>query len=474
MSPPSPIAFMKHLSHSASILKELKEHDGTLANIGQPTCRESTSSSAFSVDTATTAQTPAEHSSSTLSAAVCSFEHNELRQLGRVGSGTYCKVDMVSHESSPEILAQKAIDTRRLRCRKDLNNAATELANEAKILSGLNHENIIKLRGVSSERFSESFVSGKGGYFLIVDILNETLRERLNKEIKMEKQEQQSQRNSSYFRPFTGRFRKSAASQSSLNSQHRFHEYQKLYHRIDETVVGIARGMKYLHSENIVLRDLKPDNIGYDNIMDGTYGNDEALLESTVKLFDFGMASKIDECNHKEICGSPRYMAPEVMLGKGYTLAVDVYSFGVVLYELCSLKRPFEESLKRQVSRRKRSLPKDKNGAIRQFYSAVVGKKLKPWDNLEKDVCCPRLRSLITACCQHDPSKRPTFSTIQAKVIEIFSPTMAWQKSCTDIENLRDRDCTGRRSVSIEFACKFELESCDGATPGGRETHSFP
>ncbi len=67
-----------------------------------------------------------------------------------------------------------------------------------------------------------------------------------------------------------------------------------------------------------------------------------------LKLFDFGFAIGLLEKNgHNpfgllcEICGTPRYMAPEVGLSLGYSLPADVYSFGILLWEICSLSKPF-------------------------------------------------------------------------------------------------------------------------------------
>eukprot|EP00531_Pseudo-nitzschia_arenysensis_P007638 CAMPEP_0116143960 /NCGR_PEP_ID=MMETSP0329-20121206/15729_1 /TAXON_ID=697910 /ORGANISM="Pseudo-nitzschia arenysensis, Strain B593" /LENGTH=462 /DNA_ID=CAMNT_0003639315 /DNA_START=26 /DNA_END=1414 /DNA_ORIENTATION=+ len=458
--------FMNQLSPSA--LFELEEHDDALACIGQGTA----SSCAFSIDTAHSALTCTEHTSSTnstigsTSSTISYYEHQELTQLGGVGSGTYCKVGMVSHGSTPEIFAQKSIDALRLRSRYDLNCAATELANEAKMLSSLDHENIIKLRGVSAERFSDSFVSGNGGYFLLMDILDETLRDRMDKDIKMKKQEPRSTSKKS----FTDLFR--SCKGSARDNNKKFHECQRLYNRIDDTVLGIARAMKYLHSKNIVLRDLKPENIGYENNVDGAYNNDEGIQEGIVKLFDFGMAAKVEDCDPDEICGSPRYMAPEVMTGKGYSLAVDVYSFGVILYELCSLKRPFEETFrktKRKTNRRRRK--RGAKSTIQDFYIAVAQQKIKPTDNLEQEVCCPELCKLIKACWDHDPKKRPTFDDILARLVEIFFSDLFISSY---LENLRGRDSTGRRSISFEFDSCFDSSYREDETTGEREPQSYP
>eukprot|EP00536_Pseudo-nitzschia_multiseries_P011144 jgi/Psemu1/205035/e_gw1.364.20.1 len=162
-----------------------------------------------------------------------------------------------------------------------------------------------------------------------------------------------------------------------------------MYDRIEETVLGIASGMEYLHARNIVLRDLKPANIGYDDI-------------SRIRLIDFGMAAKVDKCNPDEICGSLRYMAPEVMAGKGYSLEVDVYSFGVILFEICSLQVPFAE--------------------YNYFYKGVAFYgPMQSNEKLRKLVPCPKLRDLIQECWGEDPTKRPSFQEINTRLFLIFN-----------------------------------------------------
>ena len=77
----------------------------------------------------------------------------------------------------------------------------------------------------------------------------------------------------------------------------------------------------------------QPDNVGYDE-------------DGTVKLFDFGLAQfqKTYEKGEKaEMAGSLRYMAPENGLRRGCDVSSDVYSFGILLWELCTLKKPFNQ-----------------------------------------------------------------------------------------------------------------------------------
>jgi len=373
-----------------------------------------------------------------------------------MGSGTYCKVDTVvpqhhyhQHNASSNIhqYAYKSIDPRRVRSPEDFNIATTELANEAKMLSALDHENIIKLRGVSSERFSESFSSGSGdGYFLMMDVLNETLKERLEG---WRKERKQLRRRTGLFQQTQKVIAKKFQKKKKVAAAASPSDCKNLHRRVHETVLGIAKGMRYLHSKKIVLRDMKPANIGYEN---NHYEDEMHGVESTVKLFDFGMAQSLEDCDADEIAGSPRYMAPEVMAHEGYTLAVDVYSFGVLLYEVCSLKSPFEESYrKRKNSNNSNKRSGSSSSSSQSFCEAVVEDQLKPYHDLEREVSCPMLRSMIEACCDHDPSQRPSFEIILEDLRSFFSTKEQHRGGSSGFDSLLARDASGRHSVSIEF-----------------------
>jgi len=87
--------------------------------------------------------------------------------------------------------------------------------------------------------------------------------------------------------------------------------------------------MEHLHERSIVYRDLKPENV----VIDHT---------GYLKLVDFGTA-KVIEGRTFTIIGTPQYMAPEVILGKGYGLAVDLWSTGAMIYEFLTGVVPFGE-----------------------------------------------------------------------------------------------------------------------------------
>jgi len=87
--------------------------------------------------------------------------------------------------------------------------------------------------------------------------------------------------------------------------------------------------IEHLHERDIIYRDLKPENIMVDD-------------EGYLRLIDFGTA-KIVHGRTYTIVGTPHYMAPEVIMGKGYGLVADFYSIGIILYELICGGVPFGE-----------------------------------------------------------------------------------------------------------------------------------
>eukprot|EP01017_Pseudomicrothorax_dubius_P020343 TRINITY_DN22216_c0_g1_i1.p1 TRINITY_DN22216_c0_g1~~TRINITY_DN22216_c0_g1_i1.p1 ORF type:complete len:235 (+),score=52.63 TRINITY_DN22216_c0_g1_i1:120-824(+) len=94
----------------------------------------------------------------------------------------------------------------------------------------------------------------------------------------------------------------------------------------------LVLAIEHFHSQNIIYRDLKPENVMVD-------------AKGYVKLIDMGTAKIMKTRASKTftIIGTPHYMAPEVLKGKGYTMNVDLWSIGICLYEFLCGAVPFGE-----------------------------------------------------------------------------------------------------------------------------------
>ena len=237
-----------------------------------------------------------------------------------------------------------------------------DLSHEAMLLSKLSHENIICLHGSNDE------TGPFGGRFLLLELLEETLTERLNAW-------RRSLKN-----PLASLFPK-PQQQTAGN----------ILDRIQACAFGISSGMEYLHQNDIILRDLKPANIGFD-------------MSGAVKLFDFGLAKDLKHCKEHEygtvIAGSLRYMAPEIALARGSDKRSDVYSFGVLMFEICTLQRPFEKFAA------KRTRFKDK--VFTQNYRPSIKGLLHSYT----------LERIIQESWHFEPESRPTFSEIHKLLVQ--------------------------------------------------------
>ena len=95
--------------------------------------------------------------------------------------------------------------------------------------------------------------------------------------------------------------------------------------------IQISLGMHHLHSQNILHRDLKTLNIFL-------------TKDNQIRIGDLGVAKILQSADHfvKSKVGTPYYLSPEVCEDRPYNSKSDIWSLGCVLYEMCSLKHPFE------------------------------------------------------------------------------------------------------------------------------------
>jgi HEAT repeat protein/tRNA A-37 threonylcarbamoyl transferase component Bud32 len=143
--------------------------------------------------------------------------------------------------------------------------------------------------------------------------------------------------------------------------------------------IDIATGMAVAHQAGIVHRDLKPANVLIDN-------------ESLLKIVDFGVAAAQTQGDTQltktgYVIGSPKYMAPEQILGKKVDERADIYSLGVILYELFTGVPPYSRGDHMSV-----------------MYQHVQGKARPPMD-INKSLPA-ELNNLVMKCMSLDKAKR--------------------------------------------------------------------
>eukprot|EP00521_Asterionellopsis_glacialis_P015801 CAMPEP_0195298712 /NCGR_PEP_ID=MMETSP0707-20130614/24065_1 /TAXON_ID=33640 /ORGANISM="Asterionellopsis glacialis, Strain CCMP134" /LENGTH=577 /DNA_ID=CAMNT_0040360915 /DNA_START=162 /DNA_END=1895 /DNA_ORIENTATION=+ len=200
-------------------------------------------------------------------------------------------------------------------------DAAADILIETKFLASLRHPNIVRLHGLCSEG-AKGFCQGKPmGYFLVIDRLVDTLDKRLLtwKELEQRKKEQLEEH-----------------CEDHLQCEELRRLLIALFLRRLQAAQGISSALAHLHDKDVIFRDLKPNNIGFDST-------------GVVKIFDFGLAKELNPKHHfsdgsyvmSGETGCLRYMAPEVHRRLPYGLSADVYSFGLILWQIISLERPY-------------------------------------------------------------------------------------------------------------------------------------
>uniref|UniRef100_A0A8C2YGK7 non-specific serine/threonine protein kinase n=1 Tax=Coturnix japonica TaxID=93934 RepID=A0A8C2YGK7_COTJA len=103
----------------------------------------------------------------------------------------------------------------------------------------------------------------------------------------------------------------------------------------------IAGAMKMLHSKGIIHRDLKPQNI----LLSYAGGRKSNPNNIRIKIADFGFARYLqNNMMAATLCGSPMYMAPEVIMSQHYDAKADLWSIGTIIYQCLTGKAPFQAS----------------------------------------------------------------------------------------------------------------------------------
>ena len=249
-----------------------------------------------------------------------SKDFEEMKELGK---GAFASVYMVRKKSSNKHYAMKKIKLSKASA-KHKDNAL----NEIRLLASISHPNIIGYR--------ESFY----------DSDNNTLN------IVME-----------------------LAEQGDLQSKISQHKNIKIYiseKEIWSYLIQILQGLKVLHDNRIMHRDLKSANV--------------FLKNGQIKLGDFNVSKELNEGFLKTQTGTPYYASPEVWAEKPYDFKSDIWSVGCIIYELCALRLPF------------------RGRDIEALYSSIIRGTFDPIPSIySKD-----LNTMVNLLLRTDPSKRPS------------------------------------------------------------------
>lgn len=146
-------------------------------------------------------------------------------------------------------------------------------------------------------------------------------------------------------------------------------------------MIQIIAGTKFMHMNHVIHRDLKLGNIFLDSNMN-------------TKIGDFGLAAllKDPEERKKTMCGTPNYIAPEILYegnGNGHSFEVDIWSVGVILFTLLSGKPPFQTT------------------SVPAIYEKIRKNEYTIPDHVRPEAC-DLIRSILTP----DPSQRPSLVEI--------------------------------------------------------------
>jgi serine/threonine protein kinase len=174
-----------------------------------------------------------------------------------------------------------------------------------------------------------------------------------------------------------------------LKTKRRFsEEVARLY------VAEIALALGHLHSLTYIYRDLKPENILLDDV-------------GHVCLTDFGLSKDVEEGDKAHtFCGTPEYLAPEIVTGTGHDKAVDWWSLGILLYELTVGIPPFYSQ------------------NVNEMYNKIQHGVLR-FPPFLSEPC----KNLIVALLNRDPTKRlGSLNDVEDIKAHPFFATLNWDK----------------------------------------------
>src|SRR5215813_4886406 len=147
----------------------------------------------------------------------------------------------------------------------------------------------------------------------------------------------------------------------------------------------LCAGLAAAHDRGVLHRDLKPSNV----MVDG---------RGRARITDVGLAVAAGDVVEAEVSGTPAYMAPEQLAGKGASVRSDVYALGLVLYELYTGRKAFDGATLNELRRKHAEDPPTAPSALAQGLD-------------------PAVERVILRCLEKDPVARPASAAQIAKAL---------------------------------------------------------
>jgi len=163
--------------------------------------------------------------------------------------------------------------------------------------------------------------------------------------------------------------------------------------RVRFYIAEITLGLEYLHANGVLYRDLKPENLLLTN-------------DGHICMTDFGISKEgllAEDARTATFCGTPEYLAPEVLEGKGYGKAIDWWSLGTLMFEMLT------------------GLPPYYSTDVQQMYAKIMRASLVIPESIS-----PEARSLLQGLLERDPKKR--LSDPKLIKAHVFFRELSWEK----------------------------------------------
>jgi len=181
---------------------------------------------------------------------------------------------------------------------------------------------------------------------------------------------------------------------------------------------------EYCHNKDIIYRDLKPENI-------------LLTIDGYLKLTDFGFAKVIKDHRTYTLCGTPEYIAPEVLLNKGHGKPVDWWTLGILIYEMIVGYPPFVDEdpmgIYQKILSGKIVFPKlfDKNAKslVKHLLTAELSKR---FGNLKRGVEDIKEHKWFKDC--------PWDQLVKFEIKAPFTPQVKGEQDTSNFEDYPDSD----------------------------------